>query len=213
MFSLGTTALATKVAVHVLELKNICFSYARNQVINDFNLKIANGEIVALLGPSGGGKSTLAAIISGHLKPSSGKVLLDGEEISGKVWRQVFLVSQDNDLFAWQTVYGHLKFAASASETEIHNTLSKVRLTGKEKAFPKELSGGMKRRLALARAIHINPKVLILDEVFSSLDEVLRLELLNDMKTLCREKKMSVLIVTHDLKFIQEISDRVVRLG
>lgn len=197
----------------MLQLKNIGFSYDQNRILENFNLKLYPGEIVALLGPSGRGKSTLAALIAGHLKPSSGEILLDEENVTGRVWRKVFLVSQENDLFPWLNVREQLEFARKKGDTtDVGELIKLARLEKSENLYPKELSGGMKKRLALVRALCANPRVLILDEVFSALDEELRGNILSDLKAVWKKRGISVIVITHDLKFAEKISERIVHM-
>lgn len=187
----------------MIKADRLTFHYQKKCILRDFDLSAAAGEIAVIEGPSGSGKTTLARILCGHLKPESGRVLVGGVDITGKPNRNVFLVSQDSDLFPWQTVERHLSFV-----DELHGSKSR-RLTPIEvarmmklepvlRSYPKALSGGMQKRLALARALVLDPKVLVLDEVFGAQDQMLRQDLLAELRPLWARLETTVLIVSHD---------------
>lgn len=175
-------------------------------VFKDFSLEIALGKIYALTGESGIGKSTLAHIVAGHTKAQSGIIKLNGEIVS-KPTRDIFIVHQENDLFPWQNVEEQLLFTGSTSE-EIDKFLKIFKLDDSKHLFPHELSGGMKKRLALIRAQLLKPKVLFLDETLGSLDRNLIREILHEMIPLWRQEKMTVIFITHHFEELKEFVDQ-----
>jgi len=182
-------------------------------VLKDFTLHIEKGECVGVTGRSGCGKSTLAQIIAGHLTPNHGQILVNGREVTGRPQRDVFLVHQDSDLFPWQRVHQQIAFGnENATPQQINELLELTKLTGFENYYPRQLSGGMKKRLSIARALAVNPQLLIFDESFSSLDFELRVELFTDLKAIWRKKQTTILLITHDPRDLTEIAQREVRL-
>lgn len=169
----------------MINIKNISFSYPTNNyikekcVLADINLDVKNGEFVSVLGRSGCGKTTLANILTGYLVAQAGRVLINNVEVK-KPGKNRIMVNQENDLFPWMTVWGNMKLVNS-NEKEINKYLKLVGLEDCKQYFPNHLSGGMKKRLSLVRALVVNPDFLILDEPFDSLDyrmrETLHLEL------------------------------------
>ncbi|MBU0481247.1 MAG: ABC transporter ATP-binding protein [Proteobacteria bacterium] len=182
-------------------------------VIADISFEITPGECVGLTGPSGCGKSTLAQIIAGHIKPVSGKIFVDGEDRTFLPGRKVFMIHQEPDLFPWQRVIKQVLFAMEKkNQDKAAELLSLVKLEGCANLFPNQLSGGMKKRLALARALAINPSLLILDESFSSLDSTLKKELYNDLKLVWKKTGTTILLITHDSSDLENLAHREIRL-
>ena len=175
-------------------------------VFKDFSLEIDLGKIYALTGESGIGKSTLAHIVAGHSKAQSGIIKLNGEIVS-KPTRDIFIVHQENDLFPWQNVEEQLLFTGANSE-EIAKFLKIFKLDDSKHLFPHELSGGMKKRLALIRAQLLKPKVLFLDETLGSLDRNLIREILHEMIPLWRQEKTTVIFITHHFEELKEFVDQ-----
>ena len=196
----------------MLEVKNLSFDYDNNKVIENLSLNIQKGELITLSGPSGAGKSTLANLLAGHILPKNGSILLNEREITGKPSKDVFLIHQDLDLFPWQTVEEHLKFV-DPNEEICDYWLEAVSLSESKKLYPNELSGGMKRRLALARAMTLKPKVLILDEVFSSQDSDLRMQLINKLKPIWKDNEQIVLLITHNYNELEKVVDKSINLS
>ena len=187
-------------------------------VLDHVNLTLYNNEIVALLGRSGSGKSTLLRIISGLLNPSDGKVVIDGSQVAGPA-DGVSMVFQTFALFPWLTVQENVELGLEAQG--IHQeerrkralaAIDLIGLDGFETAYPKELSGGMRQRVGLARALVVNPKVLLMDEPFSALDVLTAETLRTDLLDLWCEGRMpirSILIVTHNIEEAVLMSDRI----
>jgi len=185
-------------------------------VVNDVSLSIAAHEFVAVIGPSGCGKSTLMNMVAGVLHPSSGRVLYGGRELSG-LNTAVGYATQRDTLMPWRNVAANVglplevrKPAAANKQAAIQDALAKVGLSGFERHFPHQLSGGMRKRVLLARTLIYNPETLLLDEPFGSLDAQTRLIMQSQLLTLWYEQKPTVLFVTHDLDEAIALADRVI---
>lgn len=181
--------------------------------LQDVSFRVSKGECVGLTGPSGCGKSTLAHIGAGFIRPTSGRVLVDGEDLTGRPGRSLFLIHQETDLFPWQRVRTQVSFAMQDKDPRrAARLIALVKLNGFEDYYPNQLSGGMKKRLALARALAVNPKLLILDESFSSLDSNLKTELYDDLRTVWQETNTTILLITHDSQDLHGLAHREIRL-
>lgn len=186
----------------------------KTEVLSDVSLQVREGEFVCLLGPSGCGKSTLLNIVAGFLEPSAGEVRIDGVPVSGPDPRRIF-VFQERGVFPWLTVEGNVGFGlarASAAEKQerIGHYIELVGLRGFESAYPHELSGGMKQRLEVARALAVNPDVLYLDEPFGALDSITRLLMRKELLRIWQAERKTILFVTHDIDESVQLADRVV---
>jgi len=184
------------------------------EVLTSIDLEVADGEFVCILGPSGCGKSTLLNIVGGFLKATSGKVLIDGQPVAGPDPRRIF-VFQERGVFPWLTVEGNVAFglfrlSAAERAERIAHYVRLVGLSGFENAYPQELSGGMKQRLEVARALAVNPDVLFLDEPFGALDSITRLVMRSELLRIRRAEKKTILFVTHDIDESVQLADRVV---
>jgi NitT/TauT family transport system ATP-binding protein len=188
------------------------------QVLQDVNLTLRENEIVALLGRSGCGKSTLLRIIAGLIRPTRGAVTIEGETVEGPA-HQVALVFQTFALFPWLTVLENVEIglealgiAPEARHKRALAAIDLIGLDGYESAYPKELSGGMRQRVGLARALVVHPKVLLMDEPFSALDVLTAETLRTDLLDLWCEGRMpisSILMVTHNIEEAVLMSDRI----
>lgn len=199
----------------MIRLMNIShrYDYSEVDVLQDISFTINPGECIGLTGPSGCGKSTLAKIIAGHLFPSKGEVFTEGKDITGKPGRHVFLFHQESDLFPWQTVNKQVRFAFKTKDpTLLKYFLHLVKLDGHENYYPRQLSGGMKKRLAMARALAVNPKLLILDESFNSLDLEMKKSLYQDLKYIWKATGTTILLITHDSRDLQHLAQREIEL-
>lgn len=194
---------------------------ASRQVLRDIQLEVFPGEVVALLGPSGCGKSTILRILAGLIRPTSGEVLFHNVPL-GDCTPPVALVFQSFALLPWLTVAANIRVvleAAGVPEPEagarVANVIRLVGLSGFEQAYPREISGGMKQRAGIARALAVEPEILFLDEPFSQVDaltaESLRAELLSIWKT--SRRTSSILMVSHDIKEVAFMADRIVLLA
>ncbi len=191
----------------MLNLLNVGFSYDNTvDILSDLCLSVEEGEVVALLGPSGCGKSTLLRLISGLLEPSSGSISYDGK-------RDTAFVFQESSLMPWATVEANvklpLKLKNNIDNQLIADALEAVELAGFEKRFPEALSGGQKMRVSIARALVAQPDILLLDEPFAALDEILRFQMNNLILNLQVKNKLTVLFVTHSIYEAAYLADRV----
>lgn len=182
-------------------------------VLERINLQVELGEFVCIVGPSGCGKSTLLNIIAGFLKATKGDVTIEGESLKGPDPRRVF-VFQENGVFPWLTVRDNIGFGLSrktAAEREriVHHYVEMVGLTGFEKAYPRELSGGMRQRVEIARALAANPDIIYMDEPFGALDFITRLKMRTDLTRIWQQEKKTILFVTHDIEEAVQLADRV----
>jgi len=184
------------------------------RVLDPIDLVVNEGEFVCLLGPSGCGKSTLLNIVGGFEKPGSGRVVIDGEEVQGPSARRVF-VFQEYGIFPWASVWDNVglglrHLSKSEQYTTIQQTIDLVGLTGFEKSYPMELSGGMKQRVGVARALAVSPDVIYMDEPFGALDSLTRLTMRSELIRIWRERRPTILFVTHDVDESIQLADRVV---
>jgi NitT/TauT family transport system ATP-binding protein len=209
------------------ELRKVCHDFAQpngqmRRVLDDINLTIQSEEVVALLGPSGCGKSTILRIFAGLIAPTQGEALHKGKPLTG-LNPGVAIVFQSFALYPWMTVAQNVQLvleAARLSPSEINQRSEKairmVGLSGFEEAYPRELSGGMKQRVGMARALSVDPEMLFLDEPFSQVDaltaESLRAEVL-DLWSAKGLHLSSILMVSHDIKEVAFMADRIVILG
>lgn len=204
-----------------LKIENLSSGYDADVVLKELSLEVEEGEFLSLLGPSGCGKSTLMKTISGIVPVRSGRIFLDGREITGLPVhkRGTVVVFQDMRLFPHKSVVENVAFPLKMQgvpkgqrlETAA-KLLEKVQMSGYENRKPGSLSGGQQQRVALARALAAQPKLLLLDEPFSALDENLREDMRRLVLQLQKEFRMTVLLVTHDREEALSMSDRVALL-
>ncbi|MCK6544584.1 ABC transporter ATP-binding protein [Myxococcota bacterium] len=186
----------------------------RTYVLEDVDLTIREGEFIVILGPSGCGKTTLLNIIGGFVDASNGRVLIDGKPVHGPDPRRIF-VFQERGVFPWLTVAGNIGFGLHAlpeaeREARVMRYVKMVGLTGFEHAYPDELSGGMKQRVEVARALAVQPDILYLDEPFGALDSITRLIMRGELLRIWEQEKKTILFVTHDIDESIQLADRVV---
>ena len=207
-----------------IEIKTLNAYYDKLHVLNDINLNIEKGEILSLIGPSGSGKSSLLKMLVGLLKPKSGNVILNNNQLNYSnnsdlrtIREKIAIVFQQYNLFQNMNVLKNVCIAPTKIqkrdkkqvEEQAINLLEKVGLKDKLKSYPDELSGGQQQRVAIARALCLNPEILLLDEVTSALDPELVQEVLDSVRLLASEG-MTMLIVSHEMSFVKEVSSRVV---
>ena len=208
----------------IIKCHNICKSFPKPNdkpllVLNNIELELYQGEIVALLGKSGSGKSTLLRVIAGLIPPSSGDVYYRGQPIKGPV-PGISMVFQHFALMPWLTVLQNVELGLEAQgvpreerRQRALKAIDMIGLDGFESAFPKELSGGMRQRVGFARALVVNPDLLLMDEPFSALDVLTAENLQSDLLDLWNEKKTpmkSILLVTHDITEAATMADRII---
>ena len=204
----------------MIEIKDLSHSFGPNQVLKNVSLFVGEGEILAVMGSSGGGKTTLLRCISGLIKPTSGNVVVDGIDVQAEpeeARKKMGMVFQSAALFDYLTVeqnvlFGvrrHLKLSTKDEQHLLADTLSRVSLTGNEHLLPAELSGGMKKRVGMARAIALNPKVLLYDEPTTGLDPITTYQIDELVASLRKSLGATSMLVSHDLISVQRTADRV----
>jgi NitT/TauT family transport system ATP-binding protein len=186
-------------------------------VLEDINLDVSEGEFICVVGPSGAGKSTMLNVMGGFLSPTSGSITIDGEAVHGPDPRRI-LVFQERGVFPWLTVEGNIGFGLSQLSSaerkrRIAHYVQMVRLQGFEHTYPSDLSGGMKQRLQVARALAVNPDILYLDEPFGALDSVTRLIMRGELMRIWQTERRTIIFVTHDIDEAVQLADRVVVLS
>jgi len=201
-----------------IRFESISRSFGALRVVNNINLDIKPGEFFSLLGPSGSGKTTTLMMLAGFVLPDSGRILLDGRDISGlsPQERNLGMVFQNYALFPHMSVLENVmfplkvrKYASSECAERAKWAIDLVRLGGFEKRLPKELSGGQQQRVALARAIVFHPEVVLMDEPLGALDKNLRYQMQMEIKELQDRLNMTVVFVTHDQEEAMNMSDRI----
>ena len=207
-----------------LELKNVCKGYGdgenRHEVLQNIDLKIEEGEFIALIGFSGSGKTTLISLISGLLMPDDGEILLRGKPITGPGPNRG-VVFQNYSLLPWLTVRENIALAVDqvfprwSEQGKIEHVkrfIAMVNLTPATLKRPMELSGGMRQRVAVARALAINPEILLLDEPLSALDALTRATLQDEIEKIWSQEKKTVVLVTNDVDEGMLLADRIIPL-
>jgi ABC-type nitrate/sulfonate/bicarbonate transport system ATPase subunit len=205
-----------------LVLKNVTKTFETEQgtitALKDIDLEIQSGEFVAIIGPSGCGKSTLLRIIAGLTTPTSGEVLLDGQKVVGTS-PTISFIFQNFGLFPWLNVYDNVAFplqmqAMGKREIKIKTEaiIKEVGLLGFENSHPKELSGGMKQRVGIARALNGESKIILADEPFSSLDAFTAKTLRDELLGIWKRYKKTIVVVTHLVDEALYLADRIVVL-
>jgi NitT/TauT family transport system ATP-binding protein len=203
----------------LLEIINISKRYdeKNHTVFQDFNLSINEGEFLCLLGPSGCGKTTLLNLVAGFIEPTGGRIEVGNEPVTGPGPDRC-VVFQESTLFPWFTIkenisLGILKKEKSFIKNELEKYIKMVGLAGYEDFLPHEVSGGMKQRANLARALIMHPKIMLMDEPFSALDFQLRRELQDRLIEIQQKLKQTVLFITHDVEEAARLGDRVLIIG
>lgn len=206
-----------------VELKNVAMRYftpeGETEALAGLSLAVAPGEFVAVVGPSGCGKSTILSLIAGVLRPTAGQVLLDGRPVTGPSHRMGYMLQRDH-LFDWRTVTQNCLLGPEvqgqdlrAARERVEHLLEQTGLTAFRHAYPDQLSGGMRQRVALVRTLAFSPDILLLDEPFSALDFQTRLHLADEVAAILRERGTTAILVTHDIPEAISMSDRVLVLS
>ena len=209
----------------IVKVENVGMSFdtkkGRFIALQNVNLQIKKGEVVSLIGHSGCGKSTLLNLIAGLTLPTSGVMLCNGREIAGPGPERA-VVFQNHSLLPWLTCFDNVYlavervFAAKEGKAKLkqrtHDALALVGLTHAETKFPHEISGGMKQRVGIARALSMQPKVLLMDEPFGALDALTRAKLQDELMKICDATQATVVMVTHDVDEAVLLSDRIVMM-
>ncbi len=209
----------------IISIKNLFHSFSEEdnsssvgqagkklEVLRDINFEVGRGEFLSIVGPSGGGKSTLLRILAGFIQPTRGIIEKDYKKLS--------MVFQNFAIFPWLTVVENIEFGLKMSGIStkerariVQEKIKEVGLVGFEHKYPKELSGGMRQRVGIARALALNPDVLLMDEPFSSLDTFTAEKLRQEVMEIWLKYKMTVVMVTHLVEEAVELSDRIVVLS
>lgn len=206
----------------LIEVRDLWLTYGNRPtesvpVLERLSLDVGVGEFVCIVGPSGCGKSTLLNVLGGFLRPTRGEVLIQGRRVEGPDRRRVF-VFQESGVFPWLTVRENVAFGLFDAEPEVRRRvvehyIAMVGLAGFERAYPHELSGGMRQRVEIARALAADPQVLYMDEPFSALDFMTRLKLRADLVRIWQAEHKTILLVTHDLEEAVQLADRILVLS
>jgi len=205
----------------MLELKNIEKSFSGRKILDGISLKVTDGEIMCIVGQSGGGKTTLLRCISGLERIDEGEMMLDGRKFDPMSSKEALIgvVFQEYNLFPHLSVLENVTLAPEialkedpqAVEKEARQLLKKLALEGKENLYPYQLSGGQKQRVSIARALAMHPKILCYDEPTSALDPGLR-DKVRDIILSLKNESMTQIVVTHDLNFAREIADDILKV-
>jgi ABC-type nitrate/sulfonate/bicarbonate transport system ATPase subunit len=206
-------------AAHKVVVRGVHKVFPRKQegelvVLENIELSIAPREFVCLLGPSGCGKSTLLNLVGGFDRPTSGTIEIDGQPVLGPDPRRVF-VFQEYGIFPWASVWDNVALGLRKHSKEeqhriVQHYIDLVGLKGFEKTYPGELSGGMKQRVAVARALAVKPDIVFMDEPLGALDSLTRLQMRAELLRIWQAEKMTILFVTHDVDEALQLADRIV---
>ena len=205
----------TTITENAVAVRNVYKNYGDVEALRDLSLDFPKGQLTSLLGPSGCGKTTLLKIIAGLLPANSGEVLVNGQPVTGPGPDRAF-VFQDFALMPWASTIRNVAFglelrgvAKSEREAVAEKYIAAVGLKGFERSYPHELSGGMRQRVGLARALSVNAQVLLMDEPFSAVDEQTRRKFQEDLLGLVQNENKTFLFVTHSIEEAVYVSDQV----
>lgn len=203
----------------MVSIDAVTMSFGNFVAVESVNLTVADGEFLAIVGPTGCGKSTILNAIAGLLRPSHGKVSIDGKAVTG-VHNDIGYLFQQDALLPWKTALENVELgpmfkgiSASERRKSALNWLAKVGLKGFEQRYPHQLSGGQRKRVQMAQALITGPKVILMDEPFSALDIHTRHLMQNELLRLWQEERRAVVMITHDLEEAIALGDRVVVLA
>lgn len=205
----------TTTTENAVAVRNVYKNYGDVEALRDLSLEFPKGQLTSLLGPSGCGKTTLLKIIAGLIPANSGEVLVNGQPVSGPGPDRAF-VFQDFALMPWASVIRNVAFglelrrvAKSEREAIAEKYIAEVGLKGFENSYPHELSGGMRQRVGLARALSVNAQVLLMDEPFSAVDEQTRRKFQEDLLELVQNENRTFLFVTHSIEEAVYVSNQI----
>ncbi|MCG5479820.1 ABC transporter ATP-binding protein [Sinorhizobium alkalisoli] len=203
----------------MVSIDSVTMSFGAYVAVKDVNLSVADGEFLAIVGPTGCGKSTILNAIAGLLKPASGTVAIDGQPVRG-VQNDIGYLFQQDALLPWKTALENVELGpmfkgtgAAERREQSMKWLAKVGLKGFEHRYPHQLSGGQRKRVQMAQALITGPKVILMDEPFSALDIHTRHLMQNELLRLWQEERRAVVMITHDLEEAIALGDRVVVLA
>ncbi|MDD9269099.1 ABC transporter ATP-binding protein [Paenibacillus sp. GCM10023248] len=202
-----------------IELKDVCLSYftlkQETEAIRRINIAIEAGQFISIVGPSGCGKSTMLSLISGMYQPTKGKVLIDGQEVTGTSPKVGYMLQHDH-LFEWRDILSNLLVGAEIRKMDLGKAkrkalelMDRYGLGGFAHHSPAQLSGGMRQRVALIRTLVTEPDILLLDEPFSALDYQTRITLADEIHSIIKDQGKTAVLVTHDISEAISMGDRV----
>ncbi|MCO6019108.1 ABC transporter ATP-binding protein [Carnobacterium divergens] len=200
-----------------LRVESISFAYSKKKIIEELSFQVDKGEFVTILGPSGCGKSTILKLLTGLKQKQNGRILVDGKAVEGLSLKFSYMPQEDL-LLEWETVLQNVCLyqrihKEKYSQEEVMQQLEAFGLKGYENAYPSELSGGMRQRVAFLRTVRCDADILLLDEPFGALDVITRGEMQEWLRTLRQTVNKTVLLVTHDIDEALYLSDRILIVG
>lgn len=200
-----------------LRVESISFAYSKKKIIEELSFQVDKGEFVTILGPSGCGKSTILKLLTGLTEKQNGRILVDGKVVEGLSLKFSYMPQEDL-LLEWETVLQNVCLyqrihKEKYSQEEVMQQLEAFGLKGYENAYPSELSGGMRQRVAFLRTVRCDADILLLDEPFGALDVITRGEMQEWLRTLRQTVNKTVLLVTHDIDEALYLSDRILIVG
>ncbi|MBV0902638.1 ABC transporter ATP-binding protein [Haloarcula salina] len=217
--ALSSDSSTSREARAKITIQNVSRSYESTRALADVSLSVTEGEFCCVVGPSGCGKTTLLRAIAGLDDPDGGSILVGGDPVTGPGLDRG-MVFQEYALFPWRTVRGNIRFGLDRPacdcpdcEARVRELIDLVGLDGFEDAYPKELSGGMKQRVGIARALAPDPEILLMDEPFGSVDARTRGRLHAELLDIWTQTEQTVVFVTHDIDEAVTLADRVVVMG
>ncbi|ROU06346.1 ABC transporter ATP-binding protein [Lysobacter enzymogenes] len=203
----------------LVAIERITMSFGDFTAVREVDIQVGDGEFLAIVGPTGCGKSTILNAVAGLLTPAQGRIAIDGKPVKG-VQESVGYLFQQDALLPWKTALQNVELglrfrgvAAAEREDKARRWLAKVGLAGFEARYPHQLSGGQRKRVQMAQALIVEPKVILMDEPFSALDIHTRHLMQNELLRLWQEQRRSVMLITHDLEEAIALGDRVVVLS
>ena len=207
----------------LLKLDNVSLTYqsetGETEAVKNLSFTVNKGQFIAIIGPSGCGKTTVLSLIDGLIKPTSGKIFFKGSEHVSTTKHIGYMLQRD-ELFAWRTIENNVflpleikKINNKKNKEYAKNLIEKYGLGDFKKAYPSELSGGMRQRVALIRTLVFNPEILLLDEPFSALDYQTRLNVCNDVYSIISKENKTAILVTHDISEAISMADEVLVLS
>ncbi|WP_257348226.1 ABC transporter ATP-binding protein [Pseudalkalibacillus decolorationis] len=201
--------------MQTLQLKNVNKTFGNLKVLEDISLNVKKGEFAAIVGPSGCGKSTALRMFAGLETPSEGEVLANGKLVTEPDSNRV-MIFQEHALYPWRTIEDNVRLGLELTNSpknerreRVNRVLEKVGLDGFQTYYPHQLSGGMKQRASIARALVMDPEVLLLDEPYGALDAITRLTMQNELIKLWHGSNQTMLLITHDIDEALYLADRV----
>lgn len=205
--------------MHILELDNISLTYfsakEETQALSNISFEVDKGQFVSIVGPSGCGKTTILSLISGLIKPTSGSIKINDNNNA----KYIGYMFQKDNLLEWRTVLGNVHLGLELQNTKtkenidyVNSLLKKYNLWEFRDKYPRQLSGGMRQRVALIRTLALRPSILLLDEAFSALDYQTRLDVCDDVYKIIKNENLTAILVTHDISEAIAMSDKIIIL-